>query len=215
MPPINLTPYELHKKKWAGGCGSDYCDRARKLVFARGTIPADLLFIGEAPGESEDGAGRPFVGPAGKLLDYMIYQAIPHCRVKDHDTGIDQMVPEIPYAMTNLVCCIPKEVDPDTGRRGKVSEPCPDQIGCCKERLSEFIDICQPKLIVAVGAVARDYMHQGYKHSVKLPKHIHVVDIIHPGSLLKSGVNIAQRGYVIQNCVVVICNAIEDHILGG
>jgi uracil-DNA glycosylase len=46
------------------------------VVLARGSIPCDILFVGEAPGRSEDALGKPFVGPAGILLDEMIEDAL-------------------------------------------------------------------------------------------------------------------------------------------
>jgi DNA polymerase len=59
------------------------------LVTARGHVPCDILIIGEAPGASEDIIGRPFVGPAGILLDDILEKSLD---------------PDIRVAMTNLVC---------------------------------------------------------------------------------------------------------------
>ncbi|GAG10072.1 unnamed protein product, partial [marine sediment metagenome] len=47
----------------------------RKIVFGRGKVPADILFVGEAPGKSEDLIGEAFVGPSGRLLDMAIKDA--------------------------------------------------------------------------------------------------------------------------------------------
>src|SRR4051812_28157858 len=59
-----------------------------------GRLPCDVLFIGEAPGSSEDALGLPFVGPAGDLLDQIKQRALP---------------PETSCAFTNLVACYPRE----------------------------------------------------------------------------------------------------------
>jgi uracil-DNA glycosylase len=90
------------------------------VVLCRGRLPCDVLFVGEAPGVSEDVLGRPFVGPAGKLLDTIVERAL--------DGQYD-------CAMTNLVACIPKPVAPvvvnkntedfdvDITRKGKWGNP--------------------------------------------------------------------------------------------
>jgi len=61
--PLNCTNCQLHKTR-------------KQVVVGRGTIPADILFIGEAPGISEDTIGLAFIGEGGKLLDYMIQEAV-------------------------------------------------------------------------------------------------------------------------------------------
>src|SRR5688572_27705229 len=79
MPPlpnrVSLSPWQEHKQRWQGGCGHVMCSRALNVVLARGDLPCDVLFIGEAPGDSEDVTGNPFTGPAGSLLDDIITQA--------------------------------------------------------------------------------------------------------------------------------------------
>ena len=115
-----MTPYQRHREKWKG------CERCslyrgrRSVVLCRGKLPCDVLFVGEAPGVSEDVLGRPFVGPAGKLLDEIVERAL--------DGQYD-------YAITNLVACIPKAVPPvvvnkrtddfdvDITRKGKWGNP--------------------------------------------------------------------------------------------
>ena len=58
---MKLTLYERHKQRWADGCGDRCCDLAKRIVFARGTVPCDVLFLGEGPGESENIIGRTFI----------------------------------------------------------------------------------------------------------------------------------------------------------
>lgn len=88
-----MTPYQKHRAKWSDCRRCVLCHRRKRVVLGRGTLPARLLLIGEAPGASEDVIGRAFVGPAGKLLNRILRAAI------DFDLSV---------AMTNLVACVPK-----------------------------------------------------------------------------------------------------------
>jgi uracil-DNA glycosylase len=75
-PPPPPQTWAEFLQGWGRGCGSNLCPLARKVVLARGTLPCDVLFIGEGPGVSEDVTGRPFVGPAGSLLDHIVNTAL-------------------------------------------------------------------------------------------------------------------------------------------
>lgn len=133
--------YQRHRKKWIDCKRCDLCESRTKVVLGpqkHGRIPAPILFIGEAPGASEDVIGYPFIGPAGKLLDIIIERAIDG----QHD-----------YAMTNLIACIPKD---DEGKKTK--EPPDYAIKECQPRLIEFINMCSPDLIVCVGKLATKYV---------------------------------------------------------
>ena len=101
-----------------------------KFVFGAGDPSADLLLIGEAPGQEEDLQGEPFVGRAGKLLD-KILKAIGYTR----DTNV---------FITNIVKCRP----PDN------RDPLPSEVEECSPYLNKQIELIKPKLIVALGKVA-------------------------------------------------------------
>lgn len=108
------------------------------------------------------------------------------------------------FAMTNLVACIPRDEE-----GGKATEPDEDSIQACKPRLEQFIRICKPKLLVCVGALARDWFKSGYKHSVQLNwKRTKVIDIIHPAAIIRA--NVTQQGLAMQRCWVTIANAIDN-----
>ncbi|MDC0215381.1 uracil-DNA glycosylase [Candidatus Marinimicrobia bacterium] len=100
------------------------------FVFGVGDKNADLLLVGEAPGEKEDLEGIPFVGRAGKLLD-KILSAISLSR----DKGV---------YICNVLKCRP----PDN------RDPLPSEIEQCEPYLKEQINLIKPKLIVALGRVA-------------------------------------------------------------
>jgi uracil-DNA glycosylase len=67
---------DLHERvRTHGGCGFEICEAATNFVPGEGAQDADVMFVGEAPGKSEDEQGRPFVGRAGQLLDEVLAEA--------------------------------------------------------------------------------------------------------------------------------------------
>ena len=100
------------------------------FVFGTGDPNADLMLIGEAPGEKEDHEGEPFVGRAGKLLD-KILRAINKNRKK----GV---------YITNVLKCRP----PNN------RDPLPSEVSKCEPYLLKQITMIQPKLIVALGRIS-------------------------------------------------------------
>lgn len=193
--------YSLFLQEYADGCGSRICEGATK-VQARGSIPADIAFVGEAPGESEDVLGVPFAGPAGHLLDHIIERSIgEENRIRQSDQAEYLSLKVLSFAIMNLVGCIPK-YDGVT----KASEPEHEDIIKCQPRLIALLTLVQPRLVVCVGRLAEDYMSPGFKHSVKfgLPKR---VAITHPAAILRT--NVAMQGLAVQRCIVTIQNAIE------
>jgi DNA polymerase len=186
MKPLQMTPWQAHRKRWGGGCGSDQCDKATHVVLARGKVPCDVLFVGEAPGASEDVRGVPFDGPAGQLLDRIVAQSVP---------------PELRVAFTNLVGCLPRGED---GR--KAGEPEEDQITCCSDRLRDFVRVANPRLIVLVGKLAETWLEPGYKHTIKLPVDVPTVKITHPAAILRAVV--VQQSLLFKRCVVTVAEAV-------
>jgi DNA polymerase len=155
-------------------------------VLCRGSIPCDVLLIGEAPGASEDVIGQPFVGPAGHLLDEQVENVM-----KNLD------FPEISFCFTNLVCCIPKV----HGR--KITEPMEEHVDSCQQRRLEFIQLCQPKIIVSVGDLAYKYLERDELETVK---------ITHPAAILRA--EVVRQGLMYQKVVVTLENAIRDLLDG-
>ncbi len=111
------------------------CQERRQVVFGDGNPNAELVFVGEGPGEDEDKQGKPFVGKAGQLLTKMI-QAMSLTR---QDVYI-----------CNVVKCHPP------GNRN----PAPDEIVTCEPFLLQQLDIIQPKVIVALGKFAAQTLLQ-------------------------------------------------------
>jgi DNA polymerase len=115
-------------------CAHLACSRTQ-TVFGVGNPDADLMFIGEAPGLDEDHQGEPFVGRAGQLLTKII-KAMNFAR---EDVYI-----------ANILKCRPDMPPGSFGNRA----PTPAEMQTCRPYLVEQIDVIQPKVLVALGAVA-------------------------------------------------------------
>ena len=115
-------------------CAHLACSRTQ-TVFGVGNPDADLMFIGEAPGADEDQQGEPFVGRAGQLLT-RILKAMNFAR---EDVYI-----------ANILKCRPDMPAGSSGNR----PPTPTEMQTCRPYLMEQIDIIQPRVLVALGAVA-------------------------------------------------------------
>ncbi|MFB0873796.1 MULTISPECIES: UdgX family uracil-DNA binding protein [unclassified Sphingobium] len=109
---------------------------ATQTVFGEGPLDAPLLFIGEQPGDQEDRAGRPFVGPAGQLFDQALEQA-----------GVDRGSAYVTNAVKHF-----KFVR--QGKRRLHQSPDAGEIQACRWWLGQEIDLVRPRLIVALGASA-------------------------------------------------------------
>lgn len=109
-------------------CG--LCEGRKEIVFGSGNPNADLMFIGEGPGEQEDIQGLPFVGRAGELLTQMI------------EKGIN--IPRDDVYICNIVKCRPP----------KNRNPLPNEVAACRPFLDGQIDAVKPKVIVSLGKPA-------------------------------------------------------------
>ncbi len=182
-----MTPFECHKERWKEGCGSTLCPKAHHIVLCRGEVPCDILFVGEAPGPSEDSLGYPFVGPAGHLLDDIIRHSIP---------------PSVKLAFTNLVGCIPLD---DDGK--KFEEPHKEAILRCSPRLAEIIGIAQPSLVVCCGGLPERWC-ENLKVGLGLSD-TKMVAITHPAAILRAQTMI-QKGLMIRRNEIVLKDALNE-----
>ncbi len=109
---------------------------ATRVVFGEGPVGAPLMFVGEQPGDKEDIAGRPFVGPAGHILDEALAEA-----------GLDRAAAYV----TNAVKHFKFE------QRGKLrlhKQPNRGEVQACRWWLDRELAIVEPKLVVALGVTA-------------------------------------------------------------
>ena len=162
----SLRIWNKHSKDWRA-CNRCHLGRtAFKHVLVRGSLPADILFIGEAPGNTEDTLGLPFIGPAGRILDALIKNALLHKPYADYT-----------YAITNILACIPR----DEG--GYPRAPVLEEASVCSPRVKDTIKICNPSLIVTLGAVAQRYV----KKFSLVPPGVSLCDLYHPAYILRQG----------------------------
>lgn len=112
----------------------------KQLVIGHGNLDADLMFVGEAPGADEEDQGKPFVGPAGQLLERMI---------KGMGLSRDQVY------IANILNWRPRIAgQPIDGVQIGNRAPEPDEMALCMPFLRAQIAIVKPKLIVALGLTA-------------------------------------------------------------
>jgi uracil-DNA glycosylase len=119
------------------GCGLH--ERATQTVFGAGAASPAVVLIGEQPGDAEDRAGKPFVGPAGKLLDRALA-----------DAGID---PELTYT-TNAVKHFRWKPAPAGGKRRIHERPDISQVRACRPWLDAELARLAPSVVVTLGATA-------------------------------------------------------------
>lgn len=125
-------------KVWGEICACEKCDKiiphVRNRVFGEGNVSSPIVFVGEAPGEEEDLAARPFVGAAGKILDQALAQA-----------GIRREK----IMVINALKCRPTKGNGSSNRTPTWAE-----IQNCQPFLRQQLEILNPKVIVALGKTA-------------------------------------------------------------
>jgi uracil-DNA glycosylase family protein len=109
---------------------------ATQTVFGEGPEKAKVLFVGEQPGDQEDLAGKPFVGPAGKVFDAVL-----------DDAGVDRRKTYVTNAVKHF------KFEP-RGKRRIHSKPNAGEIQACRWWLDKEIALTKPDLVVALGATA-------------------------------------------------------------
>ncbi len=154
--------------------GCDLHRHATRTVFGEGPLDGGVVFVGEQPGDLEDLAGRPFVGPAGQLLDEVLREA-----------GIDR---ESLY-ITNAVKHFKFE---ERGKRRIHQTPRGVEIAACRPWLEAEMKILQPRLIVCLGATAAQSVfgravRVNAERGQFLPNHMAEAAFvtIHPSALLR------------------------------
>lgn len=157
--------------------GCDLYAKATQTVFGEGPASARVMLIGEQPGDREDLAGRPFVGPAGRVLDEALDQA-----------GIDR---DDVY-LTNVV----KHFRWEGAARGKRrihKKPRAWEIQACRPWLDAELAVVRPDVVVCLGASAaqallgRDFSVSRQRGElVKSTLATHVMATVHPSSILRA-----------------------------
>lgn len=160
----------------ARGCKAcDLYRRGTQTVFGEGPSKAEIMLVGEQPGDAEDVAGHPFVGPAGRLLDRALA-----------DAGIDRSL----VYVTNVVKHFKWE---PRGKRRIHSKPNAAEIAACRPWLETEIALVKPRVLVCLGATASQaLLGKTFKVSrqraefVPSPLAPVVTATIHPSSILRA-----------------------------
>ncbi len=174
LPLLSLSLKELSTQ--AQDCRNcDLWRSATQTVFGEGSARAPIMLVGEQPGDQEDLQGKPFVGPAGKLLQATLQEA-----------GID---PKQVY-LTNVVKHFKWE---PRGKRRIHKKPSASEIAACRPWLDAEIAALKPKVIVCLGATAAQALlgrsfrvteHRGELLESSLAPY--VMATVHPSSILRA-----------------------------
>ena len=160
----------------------DLWKRGTQVVFGEGKPTSRVMLVGEVPGDQEDLAGKPFVGPAGKLLDAALVEA-----------GIDRSKVYVTNAVKHF------NWEP-RGKRRIHKKPSASEIRACRPWLEAEIDRLKPEVIVCLGATAaqallgRDFrvtQHRGEFVPSDLARY--VAATIHPSAILRAPDEQARR----------------------
>lgn len=160
----------------AAGCkGCDLWERGTQTVFGEGARRAEILFVGEQPGNEEDLSGHPFVGPAGRLLDDALAEA-----------GIDRSETYV----TNVVKHFKWE---PRGKRRIHKKPNAREITACQPWLEAEIALVKPKVVVCLGATAAQaLLGAQFKVTKQRGQFIestlapYIMATVHPSSILRA-----------------------------
>lgn len=181
--PENPTMPRLRKA--AAGCrGCDLYERGTQTVFGEGAGGALLMLVGEQPGDQEDLQGRPFVGPAGKLLDRALA-----------DAGIDRSGTYVTNAVKHFKW-VPR------GKRRIHSKPSSYEIRACAPWLGAEIAAVSPTLVVCLGATAAQaLLGTGFRVTksrgqvLKAEGGYPVLATLHPSAILRGPSDARERAY--------------------
>ena len=160
----------------AAGCTACHLhELGTQTVFGEGAANADVVFVGEQPGDQEDLAGKPFVGPAGRLLDEALEAA-----------GVDRANVYI----TNAVKHFKWQA---RGKRRIHEKPNAAEMAACRPWLEAELAVLRPRVLVLMGATAAQSL-LGSKFRVTQMRGVpldselaeHVVATVHPSSILRA-----------------------------
>jgi uracil-DNA glycosylase len=175
-PLVPEKPSIPKLKEAAAGCTAcPLHETGTQTVFGEGTSKAEVMFVGEQPGDQEDRQGKPFVGPAGKLLDQALVEA-----------GIDRSQ----VYVTNVVKHFKWQA---RGKRRIHQKPNWSEIASCRPWLDAELEVVQPRVLVCLGATAaqallgRDFRvsrQRGEPVDSDLAEH--VLATVHPSSILRA-----------------------------
>jgi DNA polymerase len=166
----------------------DLYKNATQTVFGEGSPKAEIVLVGEQPGDQEDLAGKPFVGPAGRLLDQALEEA-----------GIDRKLAYV----TNVVKHFKWQ---PRGKRRIHQKPNAAEIAACRYWLDAELSLLQPKVLVCLGATAAQAL-LGRQFRVSKDRGVPVesdlapvvMATVHPSSILRADDREAELALFIED----------------
>jgi uracil-DNA glycosylase family protein len=174
-PLVPERPTLPKLREAAAACKAcDLWKTGTQTVFGEGTRNAEILFVGEQPGDKEDLAGRPFVGPAGRVLDEALDAA-----------GIDRSLAYV----TNAVKHFKWQA---RGKRRIHQKPNAAELAACRPWLDAELAVVKPRVLVCLGATAAQAL-LGRQFRVTKQRGVpvesdlapYVVATVHPSSILR------------------------------
>lgn len=174
--PAHTSPQNLRRA--ASACHAcDLWKNATQTVFGEGSAEATVMLVGEQPGDQEDRQGRPFVGPAGKLLDQALTEA-----------GIDRTE----VYVTNVVKHF-KWSAAERGKRRIHKKPRTSEIEACRPWLDAELEAVHPEVLVCLGASASQaLLGRNFRVTrdrgklIESPLAPYVIATVHPSSILRA-----------------------------
>src|SRR5947207_5850097 len=181
--PVPIRPSIPKLRAAARGCRAcDLWRRGTQTVFGEGPSGAEVMFVGEQPGNDEDLAGRPFVGPAGRILAQALDQA-----------GIERSRTYITNAVKHF------KWEP-RGKRRIHAKPNAAEIGACRPWLEAELAVVHPRAVVCLGATAaQTLLGRSFKVSIQRGQFVEsplaplVTATVHPSSILREPDSEARR----------------------
>ena len=165
---------ELHDE--AAGCRAcDLWKKGTQTVFGEGRVNAPVMLVGEQPGNDEDLAGHPFVGPAGKLLD----RALEDAGIRRSETYVTNVVKHFKWE--------------PRGKRRIHAKPNSVEIAACVPWLQSELQLVKPSILVCLGATAAQaLLGKQFRVTkdrgkwIESPLAPHVTATVHPSSILRA-----------------------------
>src|SRR4051794_34984276 len=173
LPAVRSLPNLIEAAKHCHGC--DLYKRATQTVFGQGRPSAKIMLVGEVPGDQEDIAGKPFVGPAGRLLD----EALDEAEIAQNTVYLTNAVKHFKWEQR--------------GKRRLHSKPSAREITACRPWLEAEIHAIEPRTVVCLGATAAQTLlgrtfrlTQHFGEAMKSPWAERVFATYHPSAILRA-----------------------------
>jgi uracil-DNA glycosylase len=175
-PLVPARPSLRNLREASAGCQAcDLWKTGTQTVFGEGAAKAEVMFVGEQPGDQEDKEGHPFVGPAGRLLDRALEEA-----------GIDRSTTYV----TNVVKHFKWQA---RGKRRIHQKPNWSEIAACRPWLDAELSVVKPRVLVPLGATAAQaLLGRQFRVTKERGKPVAsdlapvVIATVHPSAILRS-----------------------------